>query len=267
MTPARWWWRLLRTSVIFAAVVFLSAMIGARFLAERMLYYPDVASRRLVDGTRKITDDTGNEIAVVHLPSPPARFTIWFFHGNAEALGDIEPFLRMLHQAGYGVVAFDYPGYGVSSGKPSESALNTAARAVRHHLRDELKVPANRTLILGRSLGGGPAVQMATEERVAGLILQSTFTSVFRVMTRWRLLPSDLFESERKLPRVGCPVLVMHGQRDAVIPFHHGLALFAAASEPKRSLFVENAGHNDFLIAADAAFWRALREFSELAAK
>ncbi len=262
MSPATVGWRLVRVPLISALLGFGALMIGARWLAERMLYYPDVASRREVPGTRLVIDENGHRIAVVHRPNPTARFTVWFFHGNAESLGDVEPFLQRLQQAGFAVFAFDYPGYGLSSGRPSEAALNIAARAARTYLRNELNVPPAGTLIFGRSLGGGPAVQMAGEERVAGLVLQSTFTSVFRVMTRWPLLPSDLFENERKLPPIACPVLIMHGQRDEVIPFHHGQALFAAAKEPKRSLFVPTAGHNDFLTKADADFWRTLQAFA-----
>lgn len=254
-------WRFVRPPLILAAATGVFAMIGARFLAERMLYYPELGSKRAVDGLRKVTDENGHAIAVVHLPNPRARFTVWFFHGNAEDLGDVEPFLQRLRQTGFAVFAFDYPGYGLSTGRPSEAALNVAARAARQHLRDELGVSADRTIIFGRSLGGGPAVQMATEERVGGLILQSTFTSVYRVMTRWRLLPFDLFENERKVSRVDCPVLVMHGRRDEVIPFRHGEALYAAAKEPKRAFFVPKAAHNDFVTVAGEDLWRTLRDF------
>lgn len=254
-------WPLLRVPLVFAVAAVLFAMFGARFLAERMLYYPEMGSRVRIEGVRTIPDANGNQIAVVHLPNERARSTLWFFHGNAEDLGDLEPFLLMLRQTGFSVFAFDYPGYGQSTGRPSEEALNVAARAAGKFLREELKVPAQQTILFGRSLGGGPAVQMAIEHAYAGLILQSTFTSVYRVMTRWRLLPSDLFDNERKLPRVGCPVLVIHGRRDEVIPFHHGEALLAAAPAPKRSLFIADAGHNDLIGVGGAHFWDALRQF------
>lgn len=254
-------WPFARVPLFFAAAAVIFAMFGARFLAERMLYYPEMASRQRIDGVRTITDDNGNQIAVVHLPNEHARFTVWFFHGNAEDLGDLEPFLLMLRQTGFAVFAFDYPGYGLSTGRPSESALNVAARAAGKYLRDELKVATAQTILFGRSLGGGPALVIATEGVYGGIILQSTFTSVFRVMTQWRLLPSDLFDNERKLPRVGCPVLVIHGRHDEVIPFAHGEALFAAAREPKRSYFLPTARHNDLIGIGGAEFWRTVREF------
>jgi abhydrolase domain-containing protein 17 len=252
---------------IALVVGYFLLVMSACTMVDRALYYPNYASRRAPTEVRKVQTAEGDEIALLHLPNPSARFTLWFFHGNAEALGDLEPLLIALRDRGFAVFAFDYPGYGVSTGKPSETSLYAAARAARKYLREELKVPAERTLIYGRSLGGGPAVQMAIEEAPAGLILQSAFVSVFRVMTRWRLLPFDQFENLSKLPRVKCPVLVMHGERDEVIPFRHGEALFAAAKEPKRAFWVPEARHNDFLLVAGARYWDALREFNELCAK
>ena len=267
MSPAHYWWKLLGIPVTVVGVGYVLLVMSACTMVEKALYYPNYGSRRAPAEMRKIPLSDGTEIAVLHLPNPQARYTLWFFHGNAEDLGDLEPFLLSLRDRGYAVFAFDYPGYGLSGGKPSEPSLYAAARAARTYLREVLHVPADRTLIYGRSLGGGPAVQMATEERPAGLILQSTFVSVFRVVTRWRVLPFDQFENLKKIPDVKCPVLVMHGQGDEVIPFRHGEALFAAAPDPKRSLWVPGARHNDFLTVAGRRYWDALRDFSELCAQ
>jgi abhydrolase domain-containing protein 17 len=255
-------------SRLLLAVCGLYVLMAAAvpMLADSLIYHPSYGSRRAPDGMQKIRAGT-DEIAVLHLPNPKARYTLWFFHGNAEDLGNLEPFLLTLRDRGYAVFAFDYPGYGHSTGKPSEPTLYASARAARTHLRDVLKVPAERTVIYGRSLGGGPAVQMAVEERPAGLILQSAFVSAFRVVTRWRLLPFDPFQNLKKIPRVACPVLVMHGRADEVIPFRHGEALFAAAKEPKRSLWISGAAHNDFISVAGRSYWDALREFSAVCAQ
>lgn len=250
--------------LLFLLLVYFALGVAGCFMASRALYYPDLASRRAPQGTQTVLDAEGNQIAVLHLPNPKAQFTVWFFHGNAESLGDLEPILLALRDAGFAVFAFDYPGYGVSGGRPSEASLYASARAARGYLREQLAVPASRTIAYGRSLGAGPAVQMATEEQLGGLVLQSAFVSVYRVVTRWRLLPFDMFENERKLARVTCPVLVMHGEADEVIPFRQGVALFAAAREPKRSLWVSGARHNDFIGVAGPRYWDALREFSAL---
>lgn len=252
--------------LLVAAAVYVGLTIIARLLAVRALYHPEVTSGRVPEGGQKIRGNDGSEIMVLHLPNPQARFTIWLFHGNAEDLGDAEAGLRALRDAGFAVFAHDYPGFGLSSGRPSEAGLYASARLARSHLREQLKVPASQTLLYGRSLGGGPAVQMATEEEVAGLVLQSAFTSVYRVLTQRRVLPFDLFENERKLSGVKCPVLVMHGREDEVIPFSHGEALLAAVAAPKRFLWVPGAGHNDLTELAGPRYGEALREFAEVCA-
>lgn len=230
-------------------------------MVDKMLYHPEIASRAAPSDVIRIPVGEGRSLAALYLPNPQARHTLWFFHGNAESLADCEPFLRELHRQGYAVFAYDYPGYGVSDGTPNESAIYAANAAALRYLRDTLRVPTSRVILFGRSLGGGPATDLATREPVAGLVLQSTFMSVFRVVTGWKLLPFDQFENLRKMPRVTCPVLVMHGTADEVIAFSHGEKLFAAARGPKRALWIEGAHHNDFTDVAGERLWTALREF------
>ncbi len=258
------WWKLLQLPVAVTVGGYVLLAITAPFLAERALYHPGMASRRAPSGMITLRDPAGRAVAALHLPNPGARFTLWFFHGNAEDLGDLEPLLETLQAAGFAVFASEYPGYGFSEGAPSEEAIYRAARVARDYLRRELGVPAARTILMGRSLGGGPAVQLATEERVGGLVLQSAFTSVYRVVTRWPLLPFDQFANERKLARISAPVLVMHGAADEVIPFWHGERLLAAAPGVKRSLWIPGARHNDFGEVAGPRLLEALREFAAL---
>ncbi len=267
MTKALWWWKFLRAPVQVLAIVYFAVLVAAPLLAGSMIYFPQMASHRAPAGLQKVRGVDGTTLAVLHLPNPQARFTVWFFQGNAEDLGDLEPFLHQIHDAGYAVFAFDYPGYGCSGGRPSEAALYAASRAARECLRNSLQVGAAQTVIYGRSLGSGPAVQMAVEERVAGLVVQSGFMSAFRVVTRWPLLPFDQFKNLTKIPRVRCPVLVMHGEADEVISFAHGEALFQTAPEPKQHLWVPGAGHNNFTEVAGEKFWQALRGFSDVCAR
>jgi len=252
-------------AILIGAVLLLVAYVALTALAasivDRMLYFPDYASRRAPANHIRIPLPDGGEVAAVYLPNPAAKHTLWFFHGNAEDLGTLEPFLRQLHARGFAVFAYDYPGYGVSSGQPNEKSIYATNAAASRYLQDTLRVPLSRVILVGRSLGGGPATDLAAREQVAGLVLQSTFMSVYRVMTRVRLLPFDQFENLRKLPRVKCPVLVMHGTADEVIPFAHGEKLFAAAPEPKAKLWIDGAHHNDFVELAGERYWSALRDF------
>lgn len=253
------WAKFLLVAVGLYAAISVLTPLGV----DSQMFFPSYASRREVAGTFRIPAGNGDTLAALYLPNPAAKHTIWYFHGNGQALGDVAPLLWEFHRRGYAVFAFDYPGYGVSSGQPSEKSLNAATQAAARYLRENLRVPLGQVILYGRSLGGGPSVELATRERVAGLVLESTFLSVYRVKTRWRLLPFDQFENLRKLPRVACPVLVIHGRQDEVVSFPHGEALFAAAPEPKQYFWVAGAAHNGLIEFAGESYWTALQKFTD----
>ena len=240
----------------------LLAIVGA-FFADRLIFYPQPNSYHDDANIIKLHTRDGATISAVYLPNPAARYTVLFSHGNAEDIGDNREFFRMLHDAGFAVFAYDYEGYGTSTGTPSESAAYADIDAAYDYLTQTLHVPAERILDYGRSVGNGAAIDLASRRRVAGLIVQSGFTSAFRVLTHVRLLPFDKFDNVAKIRRVHCPVLVMHGRADNVIPFWHGERLFAAANEPKCSLWIDRASHNDFEMIAGELLWSALKGFEE----
>lgn len=97
----------------------------------------------------------------------------------------------------------------------------------------------------GFSLGGGAATDLASKNQIGGLILESTFVSAFRVVTHYKILPVDKFESLKKIKNIQCPVLIMHGDNDMVINDWHGKKLYDQANQPKISLWVHGAGHGD----------------------
>ena len=165
---------------------------------------------------------------------------------------------------GFAVFSYDYQGYGTSGGKPTVSKSYQDIDAAYAYLTEDLAVSPNQIIVYGRSVGGGPSVDLATRQPVAGLILESTFVSAFRALTQVPIYPFDKFENLAKLKRVTCPVLVMHGSEDEVVPFWQGQALFAAAKDPKRSLWVEGAGHNEVMWIAGDRYFAALQEFEQL---
>jgi fermentation-respiration switch protein FrsA (DUF1100 family) len=112
-------------------------------------------------------------------------------------------------------------------------------------------------------VGGGPSVRLAARVPLGGLILQSTFVSAYRVMTRFPVIPFDRFPSEATLRKVRCPVLVIHGTEDRVIPFWHGEALYRKANDPKRKLWLEGVGHNDIPGPHEELFATTLKSFAD----
>ena len=123
--------------------------------------------------------------------------------------------------------------------------------------------PPDRVIIYGRSVGSGPAVHLAAGKPAAGLILQSPFVSAFRVLTRIPLLPFDKFPNYRDIRKVHCPLLIIHGDADTVIPSWHGRKLYGLANEPKKFVSVQGADHNDLETVAGKSYLECLQQFVE----
>ena len=251
--------------LIAAAYAGLAAIVF--FTADRQMFLPPPPSYRESDlPLVRIPTGDGGEIAAVHLPNPASRVTLVFSHGNAEDLGYLAPFLEALRDtAGVSVIAYDYRGYGRSSGPPaSETSAYRDIEAVYGWAVETLRIPPGRIILHGRSVGSGPAVHLAATRPVGGLVIESGFTSAFVVVTRVPIFPFDKFTNLRRIAKVRCPVLVIHGAADEIIPPSHGRALFAAAPDPKRLAMVPGAGHNDLVSVAGEYYWRTLREFAAM---
>ncbi|AFY94512.1 alpha/beta hydrolase [Chamaesiphon minutus] len=254
-------WQKLGQLLLFVYVCF-TLIIFVR--ADSMIFLPQPASYIDTKDIIKLPIAKTEQISAIYLPNPQAKYTLLYIHGNAEDLGDIRSQLERLHSWGFSVFAYDYRGYGTSSGKPSESNAYEDADAAYTYLTGQIEIPASQIIIYGRSVGGGSATELAANNTVGGLILESTFTSAFRVVVPFPLLPFDKFTNLDKISKVRCPVLVMHGQSDEIIPFDHGRSLYKAAPQPKMYLWIANAGHNDFTDVAGARHQQALLSFQQL---
>ena len=234
------------------------------FFADGKIFLPQPSSYQDTREILKLRTPDQIQLSAVYLPNPASTYTILYTHGNAEDLGDIRPVLQKLRDIGFSVFAYDYRGYGTSQGTPSERNAYRDIDTAYDYLTQQLRVPTQRIIAYGRSVGGGSAVDLAARKPIAGLIMESAFTTAFRVLVPIPILPFDKFPNIGKIKKVKCPVLVMHGKADEVIPFSHGQKLFAAAPEPKLSLWIDEAGHNDFMWAAGDRYTTTLREFAQL---
>lgn len=234
----------------------------AWLVSDSMLFYPKYAKYPDPASSFKIKTEDGAAITALSLENDSARYTVLYSYGNACNLGGSLDFMRYLQQQGFSVFGYDYHGYGTSQGRPSEQSVYRDIDAAYTCLVDSLKVPPGRIIAFGRSLGGAVACDLASRKPLAGLIMESSFVTAFRVMTRVPLLPFDKFNSIRKIKKVRCPILVIHGDSDTTIPAWHGRALFRAAPEPKRLVIIPGGGHNDIPPEAAEAYRRALVEFA-----
>ncbi|MGB0561435.1 MAG: alpha/beta hydrolase [Spirulinaceae cyanobacterium] len=252
-------WRLVR-SLLF---IYTSFALYVFFFSDRMLFLPQPSSYHDNEQIIKIPVTEDEQISARHLQNPDATYTLLYSHGNAEDLGEIDPVLNILQGAGFNVFAYDYRGYGTSDGRPSEQNTYADIAAAYQYLTENQNIPPEKIILFGRSVGGGPTIDLATQEPVAGVILESTFTQAFRVVIPFPLLPFDKFYNQAKLPKVDSPVLIIHGTEDVTIPFSHGQTLFETALPPKTSYWVEGATHNDLVWVAGMEYPQVIQEFSE----
>jgi uncharacterized protein len=199
------------------------------------------------------------------LPHDNPRAVALFAHGNAGNVSGLAESLRLLHDRHrIAVMAFDYRGYGRSDGAPDEAGVLSDARAARAWLARRAGVAERDIVLMGQSLGGGVVVDLAAKDGCRGLVLASTFASLPDVAAHhlpWlptHRLMRNRFDSIGKIGEYHGPLLLVHGDRDRVVPYEQGKRLFAAANEPKR--FVTNTGgdHNDPL---SEEYRQALEEF------
>jgi len=247
-------------SIVF---IYVCLVIFAYFFADRMIFLVQESSYQDSPEIFKIRARDGTKLSALYLSNPDSKFTILYTHGNAEDIGQLREIFDLFEYSGFSILAWDYRGYGTSRGKASEKNAYRDIEEVYDYLVRELETPPEKIVALGRSVGGAVATHLACREELAGLILESTFVSAFKAITRIPLLPFDKFENISKIKKVNCPVLVIHGIQDRIVPFSHGQKLFAAANEPKQNFWADDAGHNDLVIKANREYFDAIKKFSD----
>ena len=226
-----------------------------------------------------LTTSRGERIAGVFAPAQTADGaphphaascpTMLFFYGNDMFLAETLHIVERMRRTGTNVLAPEYVGFGLSEGRPSESACYDTADAVWRHLRSRRDVDQAKIVASGASLGGAVAIDLAARQNVAGLITLVTFTSIPDVARHthphvpiWWFI-RHRFESVRKMPRVLCPTLIAHSTGDRLIPYEMSDRLAAAAGGPVERLVIEGANHKstEMLEVGGELIFRALRDF------
>ena len=204
------------------------------------------------------------------VPGGDQAATTWvWFHGNAGNISNRVDNLAEVHQRlGVSVFIIDYRGYGRSEGTASEDGTYLDAEAAVAYLRSREDVDGARLVLFGRSLGCAVAAETALRTDVSALVLESGFTSIQAMAQRhYSYLPGigrvvqTRYDCLAKVRDVRVPVMVLHGDRDEIVPHEMGRELFEAANEPKRFYTIEGAGHNDTYLAGGPAYYDALAGF------
>lgn len=231
----------------------------AFFGADRLIFRPPSESPPSRPRPVFLTTSDGIQVPAIDLPAAGSRYTIIYSHGNADTIWSVQQCLQDLRAMGYSVLAYEYPGYSGTAGRPSEARTYRAADAAYDYVVRARGVTPEHIIAYGVSLGGAVAIDLASRKPVGGLVVESSFTSAAR-LAHLAFLPFDEFRSIDKIRRVRCPVLIMHGTSDNTIPLSHGKVLFEHANQPKLSLWVDGADHEEVLDFHVALVGKALAQ-------
>jgi fermentation-respiration switch protein FrsA (DUF1100 family) len=231
-------------------------LVALMYFGQRgMMYFPDTTRRApasvglpQAEEVELATSDDERLIAW-HVAPRAGKPVVLYFQGNGGGLDLRARRFAALTSDGLGLLALGYRGYSGSSGRPSEEGLKRDALAAYDFAA--ARYGADRIVLWGESLGTGVAVALAAERPVARVLLESPFTSAAAIAASvyWfvpvRLLMHDQFHSDRRIASVTAPILIMHGERDTVVPIRFGEQLYALVRSPKQFIRLAAAGHND----------------------
>jgi len=267
--------RTIATLVAAAVSIYLLLGVMLFFMQERMIFLPRLPGRQLeatprdvgfdyVDVNFKTADGLTLHGWYIYARNP--RGTVLFLHGNAGNISHRLDSVAIFHELGFNTFIIDYRGYGQSEGKPGEQGTYRDADAAWQHLLTERGEDPARIVVFGRSLGGAVAAWLATKQKPAALIVESSFTSVAEMAAHLYPYVPVRFILRLRYPvidfvsRITCPVLIVHSRDDEIIPFAMGKALYKAAPGPKA--FLELAGdHNSGFLMLPDRYRQKLAEF------
>ncbi len=269
----------------FVISLLVLALIGVpvgyfmfRRFESRVIFQPERAALggvwRVPVGAEEVWFGTSDGVKLhgwlFHSDARPASATVIYFHGNGGNLSYYDWLGRELTRRGFDVLVFDYRGYGRSEGASAdERGLYADADAAYDFVTKARGVEARRVVLYGQSLGTAAAADVAARRECGALVLESGLSSAADMageIMPWlprfvRRLTKNKLDTAGKLARVGCPVLVAHGDRDEIIPVAQGRKLFEAAPARKRLLIVEGARHNDLSNVGGGKYIDTLAQF------
>ena len=259
--------RWLKRFFIAVATVYLTVAAVLFFAQRRLIYLPTVAATPAPSGLfrsnveRTIRTSDGETLAAWWIPPVDGRRIFLYLHGNGGNLVTYARRFALMTGGGEGLLAIDWRGYGASTGTPTEEGLTRDAAAA---YEEALKLAGDprKIVIVGESLGTGLAVPLAARVAAAGLILDSSFSSLVDVgAARYGIFPvrwlmREQYRSDLSIGAVKMPKLILHGDADRIVPFGLGEALFGRASEPKAFVRVPGADH---LVLARPEVWPQVR--------
>lgn len=250
--------------------------LAGRKLATSMLFHPikecpnTPQKINLAYEDEYIITSDNKKIHGWFIPHSEAIATVLFLHGNAGNVGNRIDEISLFHHIKMNIFIIDYRGYGKSQGKPDEKGLYHDAEAAYDHLVNIKNIPAETIICFGRSLGGAVAIRLALNRKLGALIVGSTFTSLHNLIKKlFSPILATIFcffspfkmNSIDLIKYITCPLLIVHGTKDELIPYSMAKDLYEQASNPKLLYPVENGTHQNTFIVGGKKYWYVIAEF------
>lgn len=206
-----------------------------------------------LDLVKEIKIYTKDDIALLSWFSKPLlnKPILIYFHGNSFDIGERAYRIKKYINVGWGVLLVSWRGYSGNKGNPTEKNLYIDAKAAIEWILKNTATKTNNIILYGESLGTGVALEMATLQSFKSIILEAPFTSIYDLaLKRYKIYPFkflilDKFDNISKIDKIFSPILIISGKNDEVVPHNHSIKLFNRANEPKDSLFIDEALHNN----------------------
>ena len=265
-------WHAVRPVLFIALFIYAGITVLVTIFQSCLVYFPTREIIATPDNaglsyeTVRFRSEDGVNLSGWYVPAPNAYKTILFCHGNGGNISHRIETLKIFHRLGLSTFLFDYRGFGESEGSPDEEGTYRDAEAAWKYLTETLHISPSQIIIVGRSLGGPIAANLAQSRQSKGLIIESSFTSAPDIGRKFfpflpvKLIARFYYSTDKYLKEVKCPILVVHSSNDDLIPFEHGKSLFESAPEPKQFLEISGS-HNNGFFTSGKVYKDGIREF------
>lgn len=240
----------------YTGITLLAHLVAPNFL------FP--VRRATYENTRPIIHfqtTTQHTLAALWVKSEQSPYVILYSHGNSTDIGMVSILMKHFKQHGFSVLAYDYSGYGHSTGQPSEKNTYNDIQAAYEYLIKVKHILAKHIILYGHSLGTGPTLHLAQNHTVAGIILEGGFVSAYQVFTHFNFIPFSPYQNLKLISKINAPILIIHAKKDRIIPIWHSKKLLKYAPQPKFYLWENNSGHNMHIFGYHRDYWQAINNF------
>ena len=253
--------RTVATIAVLLTAAYLLLLLFARLFANRFMFAPPEPTYFECDDFFKIP--SGEKIAVSYLENKDAEYFILYCHGNGEDLGMVAPLLdEYRKRLNAEVMSFDYCGYGLSSGTPTEENLDEASDGAWKFLTEKKGAKPEKIVLVGYSLGSAGAAHLALKhQNVRGAIIIGGVAKGAMTIFPFNPIPWDILNNEEKWKSINLPLLLLHGTSDAIVPVWNAHSVFESARGPKRAVFIRNCGHLKIFEKFPEIYWGEIEKF------